>query len=165
MKKYYLGVEERTSMTGQAVSRTFLLAERATVDGVRSVFERMFIVTPYGNFEVEIEFRFESDSKFQVINKIDGKKMGEGICAGPFDSPTSMQDTVEIAQTKERETAVFSFDGPSICVGKVYYSLESGNQTGFAVERCSEITREKYDLLKSKPQTLAAAWEECIKVK
>jgi hypothetical protein len=161
MKKFYLGIEERSSMAGKLISKLYLLVERSTAaDGSRSIFEQMFIVSQYGNLEANIEFRFESENSFQVINKADEKEMGRGICVGAYDNPACMMDTISIPQTKEKATAVFSFDGPRIIVGKTYYSSETGNQTGFAVEKCLEISKEKYALLKSTPQDIEKVWQE-----
>jgi hypothetical protein len=160
MKKYYLGVEERSSMVGRLISKMHLLVERSIVEKSRSVLEQMLIVSPWGKFEASIEFRFENETAFKVINTADGKEMGRGTCVGPYDRPNSMVDSIVIEQTKEKATAVFSFDGPRIFVGKTYYSLESGEQTGFAVEKCLEIDKEKYDLLKGSPQDIANTWQE-----
>ena len=154
-----MGIEERTSLAGKLISTIHLLVERSTVANTRSVFEKMFIVSQFGNFEANIEFHFDNGNAFHVINKADGKKMGDGICNGAYDNPHSMMDTIVIEQTKEKATAIFSFDGPRIFVGKTYISTESGSQTGFAVEKCVEINEEKYAQLREKPQELAMAWQ------
>ena len=157
MKKFYLGIEDRYGMDGKMVSSTQLLVVRSSDDSMKAIFEKMFIVSKYGNFDVEFEFRFDSTSKFLVINKADGQTMGEGVCYGSYENPISMVDTILIQQTKEKAVAVFSFEGSRIFVGKTYFSLESGEQVGFSIEKCYEIDREKYDAFKSRPETMINA--------
>ena len=160
MKKFYLGLEERYSMAGTLVSTIYLLAERSTRDKQHVVSERMSVVTQFGYFEAEVEFRFSNDSNFQVISKSDGKEIGTGVCSGPFDEPKSMVDTTTIQQTKEKATAVFSFDGPRIFVAKTYSSLESGEQTGFSVEKLMEINEDKYNSLRTKSDEITKRAKE-----
>ena len=160
MKKFYLGLEERYSMSGQLVSAIFLLAERSTSNDPRAVSERMSVVTQYGYFEAEVEFRFSNESNFKVISKIDGNEIGTGVCSGPFDEPKSMIDTIRIQQTKEKATAVFSFDGPRIFVAKTYSSLDSGEQTGFSVEKLMEIAEGEYNSLRNKSEEITKRAKE-----
>ncbi len=157
--KYYLGIEQRYSMAGKLVSESHLLVERAPQEDRPSVIESMVITTLYGNFEATIEFRFSGDGTFQVINKNVEKEVGQGTFIGQYDNVTSMIDTVIIEQTKETVTSVFSFDGLRITVGKTYQSTESGKKIGYSIEKCIEIDKGKYDLLKSHPDAIGIAWE------